>query len=62
MSNESWILLGVHSVIFIIVRWRLSLKKKQLQREKADLTIQVTKLQGELNYYMRMLDQQDQNI
>ncbi len=55
MSNESWILLGVHFIIFLIVRWRLGIKKRKLELDNAHLTIENEKLAGEVNYYQRQL-------
>lgn len=43
----------VHGILFVISQVFLRRAKKKLQKEKAALTIQVSQLTGQLNYYRR---------
>lgn len=44
-------MLFAHLTIFFIVRFRLTRKKKQLEKDKAQLYIENQQLQGKLNTY-----------
>ncbi len=51
----SWslILTIFHVVLFVVSQILLRRSKKRLQKEKAELTVKVTQLTGQLNYYKR---------
>nr|WP_294860226.1 hypothetical protein [uncultured Fluviicola sp.] len=52
-NHMSLILTVFHAVLFIVSQVLLRKSKRLLQKEKAELTIKVTQLTGQLNYFKR---------
>lgn len=55
MSNEFWIMLILHVIVFFITRRILSKKKRSLELDKAHLLVENQKQKGEIEYFKRKL-------
>lgn len=53
--STGWIVTIVHVVIFFITRRILNKKKRELEKEKAELTTEIVQLKGKNDYYKRQL-------